>query len=112
LLLLQSPQEILDTLGEKKYRMLLRRLAANPPFSRVSPQIRSSPFLLAYTSLSESEDSKEKDNFKLAKAEDIYVIDNTFYHRMFPVLSCPHESDLEGMVCKSMDTTVVFSVGF
>ena len=96
MLLLQSPQDILKTLGEKKYRMLLRRLAANPPFTRVSPQIRAAPFLLAYTSLNEAEESKEKENYRLAKAEDIYVIDNSFFGRMFTVLRAPHESDLEG----------------
>lgn len=97
ILLIQSPQYILDTLGEKKYRMLLRRLAANPPFSGVSPKIRASPFLLAYTSLNDSDDSsKESQSYKLAKAEDIFVIDNSFFGRMFPVLRAPHESDLEG----------------
>ena len=94
LLLLRSPDDILSTLGEKRYRLLLRRLAANPPFSKVSPQIRKAPFLLAY-SLGE-EDSKDKETFKLAKAEDVYVIDNSFFGRMFPVLRAPHESDLEG----------------
>ncbi|CAB9498392.1 HATPase_c domain protein [Seminavis robusta] len=96
LLLLRSPQDILDTLGEKKYRLLLRRLAANPPFTRVSPQIRSAPFLLAYTSLNDNpDDSKEKPSFKLAKAEDIFIIDNSFFGRMFPGNRAPHESDLE-----------------
>jgi Protein of unknown function (DUF3684) len=96
--LLQSPDEILSTLGETKYRMLLRRLAANPPFTRVSAAIQTAPFLLAYTSLGDIGDSKEgQPNFKLAKASDIYVIDNSFFGRMFPVLRAPHESDLEGM---------------
>lgn len=95
LLILQAPHEILKTLGEKRYRMLLRRLAANPPFTRISPQIRSSPFLLAYSSLNESEDSKEKESFRLATAAEIHIIDNSFFGRMFTVLRAPHESDLE-----------------
>ena len=33
------------------------------------------------------DDAKDKQNYKLAKAEDIYVIDNSFFGRMFPVLS-------------------------
>ena len=95
LLLLNSPEQILKTLGEKKYVLLLRRLAANPPFSRVSPQVKAVPFLLAYTPVGENDEENDKKKFCLAKAEDIYVIDNTFFGRMFPVLRAPHESDLE-----------------
>lgn len=86
---------VLETLGEKKYVLLLRRLAANPPFSRVSPQIKAVPFLLAYNPVGEDDEGNDKKKFCLAKAEDIYVIDNTFFGRMFPVLRAPHESDLE-----------------
>jgi len=71
LLIVQEPEAILEKLGKKKYVLLLRRLAANPPFSRVSPQIRNAPFLLAYTHMSDDDDAKDKQNFKLAKAEDI-----------------------------------------
>lgn len=77
--------------------MLLRRIAANPPFTRVSAQIKSSRFLLAYSSAGggRSDASTEGTNFQLAKAEDIYIIDNSFFGRMFQVLKAPHESDLE-----------------
>jgi hypothetical protein len=33
--------------------------------------------------------------YELVKAEDIYIIDNSFFGRMFPVKRAPHESDLE-----------------
>jgi len=122
ILLIQQPESILEKLGEKKYVLLLRRLAANPPFSRVSPQIRKAPFLLAYTQPTDSDENEKKQNYELACAEDIvsttpsffslsflpflttcfsfprahqYIIDNSFFGRMFPVLRAPHESDLE-----------------
>lgn len=101
LLLLSDPETILNNLGEKRYRTLLRRIAGNPPFTRLSPQITDSPFLLAYKApLDEIKGGKtEATNFQLAKAEDIYVIDNSFFGRMFPVLKAPHESDLEDFYC-------------
>ena len=86
LLVLADPGKILNTLGEKRYRMLLRRIAANPPFTRVSPPIRNSPFLLAYTAVTrEGDESAGKTNYQLAKADDIYIIDNSFFGRMFQV---------------------------
>jgi len=94
-LMLSSPDKVLKTLGsEAKYRTLLRRIAANPPFNRVTPEIRNSAFLLAYK-IEEDEKGEGKSNYLLAKAEDIYIIDNSFFGRMFPVIRAPHESDLE-----------------
>jgi hypothetical protein len=94
-LMLESPQTVLSAVkSEANYRILLRRVAANPPFKRITPDIRNAPFLLAYT-ISQGEDSKEESNYQLAKAEDIYIIDNSFFGRMFPVLRAPHENDLE-----------------
>lgn len=102
-LMLENPNNVLKTLGsESKYRILLRRIAANPPFSHVTPKIRSSAFLLAYKFKSEN-GSKQNDQdspsdastYHLAKAEDIYIIDNSFFGRMFGVQRAPHESDLE-----------------
>jgi hypothetical protein len=96
-LMLSSPDKVLATLGcEAKYRALLRRIAANPPFQRVTPMIRNAPFLLAYKIQEDDEDDgKVKANFLLTKAEDIYIIDNSFLGRMFPVIRSPQESDLE-----------------
>jgi len=98
-LLIQAPQSVLAILGsEQKYRSLLRRVAANPPFSRVSSQIRSSPFLLAY-SLKSTEKKEgapvDSTTFRLAKADDIFIVDNSVFGRMFIVDRAPPESDLQ-----------------
>jgi hypothetical protein len=100
-LMLKSPQSVLTTLGsEQKYRSLLRRVAANPPFSRVTTEIRNAPFLLAYslnTGAEKKDDSSpDSSTYRLAKAEDIFIIDNSVFGRMFAVDRAPHESDLEG----------------
>jgi hypothetical protein len=98
--MLKSPQSVLTTLGsEQKYRSLLRRVASNHPFSRVTPEIRNAPFLLAYSLQStEKKDDSPPDSstYRLAKAEDIFIVDNSVFGRMFPVDRAPHESDLEG----------------
>lgn len=94
-LMMQSPQTVFEAVkSEKRYIALLRRIAAHKPFRRVTSEIRSSAFLLAY-SVSDGDDGKEKTTCELAKASDIYVIDNTFFCRMFAVKHAPHESDLE-----------------
>ena len=101
--LLSSPQDVLNTLGsEKKYRSLLRRVAADPPFpiSRPPANVKNAPFLLAYRVKSYSDANTEgsvsdKLTHQLAKADDIYVIDNSNYGRMFTVNRAPPESDLE-----------------
>ena len=105
--MIAQPDEVLRLLGsEKKYRSLLRRIAADPPFSlsHPSPEIRQAPFLLGY-SVKSSADAKseskststiqDKMTFHLAKAEDVYVIDNSNYGRIFSVFRAPPESDLE-----------------
>ena len=51
LLMLKSPSNVLQTLGsEAKYRSLLRRVAADPPFDliQLSAEIQKAPLLLAY----------------------------------------------------------------
>jgi hypothetical protein len=96
--LLANPQKVLDTLGsEEKYRSLLRRIAANPPFARVTPALRDSPFLLGYTPArsDDEEASPGGMTYQLLKAEQIYIIDNSFFARMFPVARAPPETDLE-----------------
>jgi hypothetical protein len=93
--MIDSPQAVLSAVkSEENYRALLRRVAANRPFRRVTDEIRDAPFLLAYI-VSETKNSNDKFTFELAKAEDIFVIDNSFFGRMFPVKRAPHESDLE-----------------
>jgi hypothetical protein len=100
-LMLKSPQSVLTTLGsEQKYRSLLRRVAANPPFSRVTTEIRDAPFLLAYSlktgEKKDNDSSLDSSTYHLAKAQDIFIVDNSVFGRMFPVDRAPHESDLEG----------------
>jgi hypothetical protein len=77
-LMIQSPQKLLTAAkSEAKYKQFLRRVAAHRPFGKVTSEIRDSPFLLAYSV--SKEDSKEKTNFELARASDIYIIDNSFF---------------------------------
>jgi Protein of unknown function (DUF3684) len=109
-----TPNEVLKVLGsEKKYRSLLRRIAANPPFSwnKIPQEVTKSAFLLAYNVKphgnnndivkDEAEMTIVKDgatetiSYRLAKANEIYIIDNSFFARMFPVSRAPPESDLE-----------------
>lgn len=93
--MIASPKSVMAAVKtEENYRTLLRRIAAQPPFSRLTDEIRNSPFLLAY-SVSNEENSKDEATFELLKAADIFVIDNSFFGRMFPVKRAPHESDLE-----------------
>lgn len=102
-LVISSPQQVLEKLGgEEKYKSLLRMIAANPPYSKVTDEMRRSPFLLAYRTEDEElknnasgDLSEPKVTYSLAKAEDICVIDNSHFSRLFKALSAPQESDLE-----------------
>jgi Protein of unknown function (DUF3684) len=100
--MLNAPQDVLRILGsEKKYRALLRRIAADPPFQMSRPplNVKTAPFLLAYQvpPYSDASPTSTEDRMvhHLAKAEDVYVIDNSNYGRMFNVNRAPPESDLE-----------------
>ena len=101
-LMMEKPDEVLDSLGEPKYKMLLRRIAANPPFKRITADIRSSPFLLGYLIVDEDESeegdetkARSKAQYLLAKADDIHIVDNAFLRRQFPMLISPMEQTLE-----------------
>lgn len=106
-LMIEKPDEVLDQLGEAKYKMVLRRLASDPPFKHITKQIRSCPFLLGYlvideevTNGEEGDDADkaeggQKAQFVLARAEDIYIVDNSFLRRQFPMLVSPMEQTLE-----------------
>ena len=112
--IMAQPDEVLRMLGgEKKYRALLRRIAADPPstLSRPSPAVKNAPFLLGYTltatrldAQSDEENgegnSSDKMTYHLASAQEIFVIDNSNYGRMFPVKRAPPESDLEDFYVK------------
>lgn len=93
-LMIESPTSVLSALKtEERYRMFLRRVAAHRPFSRVTTEISNSPFLLAYSVSGDG--TNEKSQYELSVARDIYIIDNSFFGRMFPVKRAPPESDLE-----------------
>jgi hypothetical protein len=93
---------VLDSLGEAKYKTLLRRLASDPPFKKVTKEIRECAFLLGYLVMDEEvvpddkgEGNIQKAQFVLARAEDIYVVDNSFLRRQFSMLVSPMEQQLE-----------------
>lgn len=97
-----QPDEVLDSLGEAKYKTLLSRIAADPPFKKVTKEIQECAFLLGYLVMDEeiTPDDKgdsniQKARFVLARAEDIYIVDNSFLRRQFSMLICPHEQSLE-----------------
>ncbi|KAL9187467.1 hypothetical protein ACHAXT_001570 [Thalassiosira profunda] len=101
-LMLEKPDEVLDSLGEAKYKALLRRIASDPPFKHITKQIRACPFLLGYLvideEVSDGEGGKsdgQKAQYVLSRAEDIYLVDNSFLRRQFPMLVAPMEQSLE-----------------
>jgi hypothetical protein len=100
-LMLEKPDQTLDLLGERSYKSVLQRIAAHPPFKHVTNRISSCPFLLAYLVVDEevvSEEDKGKEQrvqYVLARAEDIYIVDNSFLRRQFPMLVAPMEQTLE-----------------
>jgi len=95
--LVAKPQDVLSVVGVEKYTNLLHRIASEP-IRNPSKELLSSPFLIAYKQ-DDSEDGEAEAVARpvLAKAEDICLIDNSFFGRMFPVLSAPHETDLESL---------------
>ncbi|KAL7540356.1 hypothetical protein ACHAXR_010047, partial [Thalassiosira sp. AJA248-18] len=104
LLMIEKPDEVLDSLGEEKYKMLLRRIATNPPFNKITEQIRGCPFLLGYLVIDEElevanqnqgNEGGQKAQYVLARAEDIFIVDNSFLRRQFPMLVAPMEQSLE-----------------
>jgi hypothetical protein len=102
-LMITKPDEVLDCLGEPKYKALLRRCAANPPFKHVTKEMRSSAWLLGYLVMDEeltSDDGKDTPagqsaQFVLSRAEDIYIVDNSFLRRQFSMFVSPMEQQLE-----------------
>jgi hypothetical protein len=95
-MMISRPQVVFTAVkGEKNYRALLRRVAADRPFRYVTSEIRESAWLLAYA-VSQGDDSEEGTRCELAKARDIFIIDNTYFSRMFKnVKRAPFETDLE-----------------
>ena len=99
-LMLEKPDQTLDLLGECSYKSILHRIAANPPFVNVTNRISSCPFLLGYLvvdeeAVGEDEGKEQRAQYVLARAEDIYIVDNSFLRRQFPMLVAPMEQTLE-----------------
>lgn len=97
-LMIEKPDEVLDSLGEEMYKAVLRRIASDPPFKQITASIRSSPFLLGYlvvdeevASEEEGKDHVQKAQYVLARASDIFIVDNSFLRRQFPMLVSPME---------------------
>jgi len=91
-------------LGELQYKAVLQRIASDPPFKHVTKRISSSPFLLGYLVVDEEvlggdegKNNGQKAQYCLARAEDIYIVDNSFLRRQFPMLVSPMEQ-----VCDSI----------
>ena len=98
-ILVSQPNETLEKIGVEKYLGLLRRIASDAPFKNASKVLRASPFLIAYENES-NDDSEAAARPTLARAHEIHLIDNQMFGRMFPVLTAPHETDLEAFYAK------------
>lgn len=97
-----QPDEVLDSLGEAKYKTLLRRIAADPPFKKVTNEMQDCAFLLGYLVIDDEiapsdndGDNIQKAQFVLARAQDIFIVDNSFLRRQFSMLVSPMEQQLE-----------------
>ncbi len=95
-LMVEKPDDVLDSLGEEMYKAVLRRVASDPP--QITANIRSSPFLLGYLVIDEEvaieeegKDHVKKAQYVLARANDIFIVDNSFLRRQFPMLVSPME---------------------
>lgn len=106
-LTIRAPEAVFHKLGShENYVMLLRRLASSLSTFPISPEVKRSPFLLGYVfsageimneegSVLGAEVKNERPKYRLARAEEICVIDNSLFARKFSVLAAPQESDLE-----------------
>lgn len=103
--------------GELQYKTVLQRIASDPPFKHVTKRISSSPFLLGYlvvdedvTSQNEGEGVGQKAQYVLARAEDIYIVDNSFLRRQFPMLVSPMEQVRFAILtyCTSRNINILF----
>ncbi|GAX11731.1 hypothetical protein FisN_7Lh108 [Fistulifera solaris] len=87
--MLDQPAQLLEQLGPTQYRVLLRRIASNPPFDWTLNRRRWNDVSFLLT---------DAEQPVLRKASDIYVMDNSFLGRLFPTINkAPHETDLEAL---------------
>ncbi|KAJ3134361.1 hypothetical protein HK100_003665 [Physocladia obscura] len=100
--LVRNPQSFMNQLGFAKYLQVLRTIAANYYQLRSNrslvSEMRESAFLVGVKSEQRSGDG-EDDNlqYQLAKAKEIYIMDDTVLGQLFTPLGCPIETLLEEM---------------
>lgn len=107
---IRSPGNVLRKLGSHdNYLILLRRLASSLSSFSISSDAKRSPFLLGHISLAGESGSTDENGgnsrsgvvndknsqYRLARAEEICIIDNSLFARKFAILAAPQESDLE-----------------
>ncbi|KAJ3107750.1 hypothetical protein HDU97_003420 [Phlyctochytrium planicorne] len=105
--LIQSPKTFLDQFGFEKYLQFLRTIASNYAVIRQQSELyrlmKDAPFLIGIRSTEgekdlESEKGKEHAaEYELARARDIYLIDDPVLNLLFIPLGAPMEAFLEDM---------------
>lgn len=103
--LLDNPQHMLDKLDPEKYSQLLQRLASHitPQQQSITSNLSTSPFLLAYRRdscpalFSDTHQPKTTQQYTLANAADICILDSPFLADMFDVLKAPRDPVLENL---------------
>lgn len=107
-LVVQSPEEVLLKLGSaNRYLILLRRIAVTFTSRTITSTMRQSSFFLGFYSNPTDHINKanspneainetsQRSQCCLARAEEISIVDNSLFTRKFRVLVAPQESDLE-----------------
>jgi Protein of unknown function (DUF3684) len=98
--LINDPNDFLAKLGSEKYLNLLMQIASHfdtlHANQKLFQDMKSSPFLIATQSSSNSEGS-DGNKYQLAKASDIYLIDDTVLGQLFNPLGAPMEESLENL---------------
>ncbi|KND02056.1 uncharacterized protein SPPG_02560 [Spizellomyces punctatus DAOM BR117] len=106
--LVTNPTQFLDTLGHEKYLELIRNVATHYPTLRtdkgLQSRMRSAAWLIGIVAAGGDEDGAEEDgkvqdqyHVKLARAMDIYIIDDTVVNQLFKPLGAPTDEVLEAM---------------
>ena len=109
-MLVKTPDHFLNTMGVESYLGLLRQLAAHYSLLKNDKSLyrdmKNRPFLLGLKSTSNTgSDGKSGGDsltsratqYKLAKASDIYLIDDTVLGQLFNPLGAPIEAIIESM---------------
>ncbi|KAJ3194958.1 hypothetical protein HDU82_002276, partial [Entophlyctis luteolus] len=105
--LVRNPQSFMNLLGFAKYLQVLRTIAANYYQLRnvrsLAAEMRNSAFLVGVKTIRDTEvdaatdEDNERLQYQLAKANEIYIIDDTVLGQLFSPLGCPVETLLEDM---------------